>query len=61
VDGKAVKKALIDKDMTQRDLAEKMGVSYSYVSALIRNEKQCSLAKAKQICGILDKKLDDLF
>lgn len=49
---KAVKKALIDHDMTMQDLADQMGITISYVSDLIKGKRNNALQIAK-ICTFL--------
>lgn len=51
--GKAVKIALIEKDMNQVDLADKLGLSRSYVSSII-NGSTVSLGAASSISAELE-------
>lgn len=51
--GKAVKIALIEKDMNQVDLADKLGLSRSYVSSII-NGSVSSLGAASSISAELE-------
>lgn len=44
---KAVKKALIDHDMTMQDLADAIGITISYVSDLIKGKRKNELQLAK--------------
>lgn len=45
--GKAIKKHLIDMDMTQTDLARKMCVSTPYVGEILRGTRNSENAKRK--------------
>lgn len=49
---KAVKKALIDHEMTMQDLADVLGITVSYVSDLIKGKRSNTLQIAK-ICSFL--------
>lgn len=37
--GKQIKKKLIDKNMTQRELAAKLGMQYKYLNYIIQGDK----------------------
>ena len=54
----AIKVARAEKDMTQKALAEAVGVSRQTVNAIEKGEyiKLC-----RKICRVLNKSLDDLF
>lgn len=53
---KAVRHALIDRDMTMTDLANELGISVSYVSDLLKKkrENQEQLQRIKDFLGITD-------
>lgn len=53
---KAVRHALIDRDMTMTDLANELGISVSYVSDLLKRkrENQEQLQRIKDFLGITD-------
>ncbi len=53
--GKEVRKALIDADLNQRLLAEKMGVSQALVSAILNGDKRVppSFLAAIEALGLL--------
>lgn len=56
--GKAVKKALIDKQMSQVELANKLNVSPKYVNLILFGER----SGEKYMCGIVEiLELDDFF
>ena len=54
----AIKVARAEKDMTQKALAEAVGVSRQTMNAIEKGEYNPTIRK---ICRILDKRLDDLF
>lgn len=49
--------ALSIRDMTQQDLANKMGVSRQYVCALAMGKKPLTVEKLAAICAILNLKV----
>lgn len=55
---KTVKKALIDNDMTMRMLANRLGISCSYVSDLIKGKRSNS-AQLARIFAALNISTDD--
>lgn len=56
--GKSLKVALINKDMNQSLLAERMGVSRQVVGRLC-NTDSMSLKSLNLICNILDYRIDE--
>lgn len=50
---KAVKKALIDRDMTMGALADRLGISISYVSDIIKG-KRMNQRQIDRICNFLE-------
>lgn len=56
-----LKIARIEKDMTQKDLAEKIGVSRQTINAIEKGEYNPTIKLCLKICWALNKKLDDLF
>lgn len=57
--GKEVKKRLIDMDMTQRDLAEKLGVSSPYITDILRGTRT-SANTQRRICEAVGLDYDEL-
>ena len=51
--GKDIKKKLADKDMSQMDLAERVGTSKSYLSRIMRGGKS-EEKYLTAICAVLD-------
>lgn len=51
--GERLKKARIDKDMTQEKLAEKLDVSVAFLSRIERGSSHINLKRLTQICDIL--------
>jgi len=52
--GQRLKKARIDKDMTQENLAEKLDISVAFLSRVERGLSHVNLKRLSQICSILD-------
>lgn len=54
---KAVKKALIDRNMTMGDLADAIGITISYVSDLIKGKRnnEVQLNRIKEFLGLTDE------
>ena len=57
----AIKVARAEKDMTQKALAEAVGVSRQTMNAIEKGEFNPTIRLCRKICRILDKRLDDLF
>ena len=57
----AIKVARAEKDMTQKALAEAVGVSRQTMNAIEKGESTPTIRLCRKICRILDKRLDDLF
>ena len=57
----AIKVARAEKDMTQKALAEAVGVSRQTMNAIEKGEYTPTIRLCRKICRILDKRLDDLF
>ena len=57
----AIKVARAEKDMTQKALAEAVGVSRQTMNAIEKGEHNPTIRLCRKICRILDKRLDDLF
>ena len=57
----AIKVARAEKDMTQKALAEAVGVSRQNMNAIEKGEYNPTIRLCRKICRILDKRLDDLF
>ena len=51
--GQRLKKARIDKKMTQENLAEKLDVSIAFLSRIERGSSHINLKRLTQICDIL--------
>ena len=57
----AIKVARAEKDMTQKALAEAVGVSRQTMNAIEKGEYNTTIRLCRKICRILDRSLDDLF
>ena len=57
----AIKSARAQKDMTQKELAESVGVSRQTINAIEKGEYNPTIRLCRKICRILEKGLDDLF
>lgn len=51
--GERLKKARIDKNLTQEKLAEKLDVSIAFLSRIERGSSHISLKRLSQVCDIL--------
>ena len=58
--GKKIKTARTEKNMTQMDLADAMGISFQAVSNWERGNSMPDIAKLPELCQILDLNMDDL-
>lgn len=52
--GQRLKKARIDKNMTQENLAEQLDISVAFLSRVERGLSHVNLKRLSQICAILD-------
>lgn len=57
----AIKIARAEKDMTQKQLAEAVGVSRQTINAIEKGEYNPTIKLCRKICWVLEKRLDDLF
>ena len=57
----AIKVARAEKDMTQKVLAEAVGVSRQTINAIEKGEYNPTKKLCPKISRVLDKSLDDLF
>ena len=57
----ALKLARVEKDLTQKDLAEKIGVSRQTINAIEKGEYNPTIKLCLKICWALGKNLNDLF
>ena len=57
----AIKVARAEKDMTQKVLAEAVGVSRQTINAIEKGEYNPTIKLCRKIFRVLDKSLDDLF
>jgi len=57
----AIKVARAEKDLTQKALADMVGVSRQTINAIEKGEYNPSIKLCRAICRALNKKLDDLF
>ena len=58
--GKTIKNARNEKNMTQMDLADAMGISYQAVSNWERGNSMPDISKLPELCEILGLNLDEL-
>ncbi|MCM1047943.1 MAG: helix-turn-helix transcriptional regulator [Clostridiales bacterium] len=56
-----IKVARAQKDMTQKALAQAVGVSRQTINAIEQGEYNPTINLCRAICRALDKTLDDLF
>lgn len=56
-----LKAARAARDMTQKDLAEAIGISRQTINAIEQGEYNPSIKLCRAICRALDKTLDELF
>ena len=56
-----IKVARAGKDMTQKELAEAVGVSRQTINAIEQGEYNPTIRLCRAICRVLGKRLDDLF
>ncbi len=57
----AIKVARAEKDMTQKALAEAVGISRQTMNAIEQGEYNPTIRLCRVICRVLGKSLDDLF
>lgn len=57
----ALKLARTKKDLTQKDLAERIGVSRQTINAIEKGEYNPTIKLCLKICWALDARLDELF
>lgn len=57
----AIKAARAQKDMTQKDLANAVGVSRQTINAIEQGEYNPTIRLCRAICRALGKTLDELF
>lgn len=57
----AIKSARAQKDMTQKDLANAVGVSRQTINAIEQGEYNPTIKLCRAICRVLGKTLDELF
>lgn len=57
----AIKVARAEKDMTQKALAEAVGISRQTMNAIEQGDYNPSIRLCRSICRVLGKGLDDLF
>ena len=57
----AVKAARAQRDLTQKDLADAVGVSRQTINAIEKGEYNPTIKLCLKICWALDCRLDDLF
>ena len=57
----SIKAARAQKDMTQKDLAQAVGVSRQTINAIEQGEYNPTIKLCRAICRALEKTLDELF
>lgn len=57
----AIKVARAQKDMTQKALADAVGVSRQTINAIEQGEYNPTIRLCRSICRVLEKSLDELF
>lgn len=56
-----LKLARVEKDLSQEQLAQKVGVSRQTINMIEKGKYNPSLSLCLEICWALERKLDDLF
>lgn len=56
-----IKAARAKKDLTQKQLAEAVGVSRQTINAIEKGEYNPTIKLCRKICRVLERGLDDLF
>lgn len=56
-----IKVARAQLDMTQKKLAEKVGISRQTMNAIEQGDYNPTIKLCRSICGVLGKSLDELF
>ena len=56
-----IKAVRAERDLTQKDLAEAVGVSRQTINAIEKGEYNPTINLCRAICRVLGKTLDDLF
>lgn len=56
-----INEILAEQGLSQKDLAERMGVSVQYVNALVKERNSGSIKMYKRIAGILGVSFKELF
>ena len=57
---KKIKQARVERNMTQMDLADAMGVSYQAVSNWERGNSMPDISKLEQLCRVLELSIGEL-
>ena len=57
----ALKVARVEKNMTQKELAQAVGISRQTMNAIDSGEYNPTIKLCRKICRLLEKGLDDLF
>ena len=57
----ALKVARVEKNMTQKELAQAVGISRQTMNAMESGEYNPTIKLCRKICRLLEKGLDDLF
>ena len=57
----ALKVARVEKNMTQKELAQAVGISRQTMNAIESGEQNPTIKLCRKICRLLEKGLDDLF
>lgn len=60
VDRISIDQALKDAGLKKKYVAEKLGVSYAYLSTYIKNSSEISVKNAMILCELTGKEMDDL-
>jgi putative transcriptional regulator len=56
-----LKIAMVENDMTQRELAEKAGISETSMSGLVRGRTSPSIEVALKLAYVLEKSVEELW
>jgi len=59
-EGNAIKFFLRKTGVTQRQLAEFMGISYQYLNQMLKGERKISKKRMQQVCEALEVEQSDI-
>ena len=57
----AFNKLLLEHSLTQKELANKIGIGRTYLSAIINQHRAVGVKTARKMCNVLETSLNDIF